>query len=152
MPIARTIAHIIIGMILLFILATYARAQAPVVVSTLTPARLEMAVGRSMVLQAPEDVARVALSSPDAADILLLSSRQMYLSAKKVGAVNLTVWGKGDRIVAIYELAVTPDVVPLKEILHRVLPEEKGIQVQATGESVTVSGTATSPGAVARVV
>jgi len=54
--------------------------------------------------------------------------------------------------VAIYELAVTPDVVPLKEILHRVLPEEKGIQVQATGESVTVSGTATSPGAVTRAL
>ncbi len=54
--------------------------------------------------------------------------------------------------MAIYELAVTPDVVPLKEILHRVLPEEKGIQVQATGESVTVSGTATSPGAVTRAL
>ncbi len=92
MPIARTIAHIIIGMILLFILATYARAQAPVVVSTLTPARLEMAVGRSMVLQAPEDVARVALSSPDAADILLLSSRQMYLSAKRSGARETASW------------------------------------------------------------
>lgn len=152
MPIARAIAHLIVCLLLLFLLATFARAQAPVVVSGMVPARLEMAVGRSMVLQAPGDVERVALSAPDAADILLLSSRQIYLSAKKAGAVNLTVWGKGDHIVAIYELAVTPDVVPLKEVLHRVLPEEKGIRVQATGESVTVSGTATSPAAVTQAL
>lgn len=152
MPIARAVAHIFLGIILLVLLAVAARAQAPVVVSGMVPARLEMAVGRSLVLQAPGDVERVALSAPDAADILLLSSRQIYLSAKKAGAVNLTVWGKGDRIVAIYELAVTPDVVPLKEVLHRVLPEEKGIHVQATGESVTVSGTATSPAAVSQAL
>jgi len=152
MNVARTVSHLILGILLLCLLATAARGQQPAVVSALTPARLEMAVGRSLVLQAPEEVERVALSAPEAADILLLSSRQIYLSAKKAGAVNLTVWGRGDRIVAVYELAVTPDVAPLKEILHRVLPEEKGIHVQATGESVTVSGTAGSPAAVAHAL
>lgn len=144
MHVARIISGLLLGLGLFLGSAVLAHAQS----GHLVPARLELAVGRSMVIAAPQNVERVALSSPEAADILLLTPRQIYLSAKKAGSATLTLWAGEGRVVAVHELAIIPDVAPLKEALHRVMPHETGIHVMAAGESITLSGTATSPGAV----
>lgn len=144
MYVTRTICSLFLGLHLLLGLSAVASAQS----GHLIPTRLELSVGRSVVIAAPQNVERVALSAPEAADILLLTPRQIYLNAKQAGSATLTLWAEAGRVVAVHELVIVPDVAPLKETLHRVMPHEAGIHVLAAGESITLSGTASSPGAV----
>ena len=106
--------------------------------------RISLVVGRSAVLASPVPVSRVALASPEVADIRLLSPRQIYLGGKAPGATNLTLWNKSGKVSQIYDITVQPDVSRLKAALHQTLPEEQNIRVIPSGPAVTLSGTVSS--------
>ncbi|EPR44148.1 type II and III secretion system protein [Desulfovibrio sp. X2] len=142
---------ILIALILVFLAGTEAHAV-PADATGITPTRVDLTTGHSLVLNVPENVSRVALASPDIADVMLLSPRQIYLNAKKTGSTSLTVWVASGRVSAVYDLIVTPDVTPLKEMLHKILPEERGIHVMVAGDSVTLSGTASSAASLSSAV
>lgn len=107
------------------------------------PQAVHLTMGKSLILRSERNVTRVSLASPDNADMVLISPRQIYLTGKKPGTTNLTLWA-GDHILAVYDLDVVPDVTQLKRMLHTVLPREAGIQVLSSGESVTLTGSVSS--------
>ncbi|MEW5773582.1 MAG: type II and III secretion system protein family protein [Thermodesulfobacteriota bacterium] len=106
--------------------------------------RLDLAVGRSLVLDLPGPVARVSVSEPKVASLVLLSPTQVYLAGLAPGAATLTLWSQGDRVAGIYDLEVAPDVARIKEALHRVLPGEHGLGVSAMHGSVALTGAVSS--------
>ncbi|WP_022662272.1 type II and III secretion system protein family protein [Paucidesulfovibrio longus] len=108
------------------------------------PMSLELHTGKSVILRPEADVTRVSLAAPEQADVIVVSPRQVYISGKTPGTTTLTLWGAGDRIMRVYDLAVTADVTEIKRMLHQVLPGEPDIQVMPTGGSVTLSGTVSS--------
>lgn len=108
------------------------------------PESLELTVGKSLIVNTSGDVSRVSLADPSVADILLMSPRQIYLTAKKPGATNLTLWSGGNNVLAVYDINCVPDVARLKEMLHMILPEESGIRVLPSGETVALSGQVSS--------
>ncbi|SKA90581.1 pilus assembly protein CpaC [Paucidesulfovibrio gracilis DSM 16080] len=105
---------------------------------------LELAVGQSTILRTDRDVTRVSLANPEAADVIVVSPRQIYLSGKAPSTTTLTLWGGKERILRVYDLAVNADVTELKRMLHQVLPAETGIKVLPTASSVTLAGTVSS--------
>lgn len=109
------------------------------------PESLEITVGKSVIVNTTGNVSRVSLADPTVADILLMSPTQIYLTAKKPGATNLTLWSGGDNVLAVYDLNCVPDVARLKEMLHMILPEETGIRVLPSGKTVALSGQVSSP-------
>ncbi|MDI7258524.1 MAG: BON domain-containing protein, partial [Thermodesulfobacteriota bacterium] len=56
----------------------------------------------------------------------------------------LTLWGLDNKVSAILDLEVSPDVSRLKEMLQKILPEEKDIKIDATHDNITLSGTVSS--------
>ncbi|WP_029894574.1 type II and III secretion system protein family protein [Desulfohalovibrio reitneri] len=108
------------------------------------PVRLEMSVGKSRIVRTEAKVSRISLASPEHADIILLSPTQVYIRAKQAGSTNLTLWNDNERLSGVFDLVITPDVAPLKEMLHRVLPEEPRIKVLTANDSVTLSGPVSS--------
>ena len=118
--------------------------QAANVSVTQPPNALELAVGKSVILTSDQDIRRISLASPEAADVLLLSARQVYLTGKAPGATNLTLWGKGDTVMAVYDLDVSPDQTQLKRMLASVMPGERGIRVVTSGKSIILSGSVSS--------
>ncbi|MBN2139822.1 MAG: type II and III secretion system protein family protein [Desulfovibrionaceae bacterium] len=112
--------------------------------SSEAPQTVRLAVGKSLILNSGSDVGRVSLAAPDNADLLLISPRQIYLTGKKAGTTNLTLWDRRGRIMTVYDLEILPDVTHLKRLIHTVLPEETGIKVFASGESLTLSGSVSS--------
>ena len=108
-----------------------------------TPQRLDLMVGKSIVIDSPLPVKRVSLAAPDIADTIVLSPRQLYLVGKALGTTNLTLWGEDDRVVTVFDLEVGPDLSRLKEKLHEIFPGEH-IGVSATHDSVTLSGDVSS--------
>ncbi|MDO9083531.1 MAG: pilus assembly protein N-terminal domain-containing protein, partial [Humidesulfovibrio sp.] len=59
---------------------------APSVTVSQAPQALELAVGRSLIVNSDQDIRRISLASPNTADVLLLSPRQVYLTGKAPGA------------------------------------------------------------------
>jgi pilus assembly protein CpaC len=78
------------------------------------------------------------------ADIILTSSREIYINGLAPGVTNLSLWG-GSRFSSA-RVTVEADVSLLKEKLAQVLPKEK-IAVQAADDSVVLSGEVSGPGA-----
>lgn len=105
---------------------------------------IELTKGKSMVLDSVQPIKRVSVADPETATIMLLSPNQIYLTGVKPGTTNLTLWGFDGRVSKVYDVSVSPDVSQLKEMLHRILPDERNIRVIAAGESITMSGTVKS--------
>ncbi len=103
--------------------------------------KLSLTIGKSVILQSDADVARVSVAQPEIADFVLLSPRQVYVTGRAPGVTNLTLWDKSDRIRAVYDLDVAPDVSRLKKMLHDVMPGETGIEVRSSQDAIALAGT-----------
>jgi pilus assembly protein CpaC len=110
-------------------------------VSVRSAPKLSLTIGKSVILQSDVDVSRVSVAQPEVADFVLLSPRQIYVTGRAPGITNLTLWDKGDKVRAVYDLDVAPDVSRLKRMLHDVLPGESGLEVMASQDSIALSGT-----------
>ncbi len=106
--------------------------------------RLSLTIGKSIILQSDVDISRVSVAQPEIADFVLLSPRQIYVTGRAPGLTNLTLWDKGDKIRTVYDLDVAPDVSRLKRMIHEVMADETGIEVMATQDSITLSGSVRS--------
>src|SRR5918996_2173094 len=114
-------------------------AQAPSQggIRTYTPQRLNLAVGKSLVIDTPVAIKRVSIADPEIADTVVISPRQIYLTGKAVGTTNLTLWGTDDRVSTIFDVAVTPNLTQLKEKLQEILPGEN-LRVIAAHDTITL--------------
>ena len=63
-----------------------------------TGAGAELMVGQSTVLDVGVPIARVSLTSPDVADALVTSSKQLLLNGKTPGAISMFVWDRARRL------------------------------------------------------
>ena len=103
------------------------------------PKKLQVVVGKSIILKSPKPVKRVSIADPEIAAIILLPPNEIYITGKTSGITNLTLW-QNKKISVIYDLEVDYDISRLKQKLHEILPLEKEIRVIATHNSITLSG------------
>lgn len=133
-----------VTILLLLLMASLLPCGAAAQAAGYPPGTVRIATGQSMVVDAPRPVTRVSVADVDIADVMVLSPRQVYVTGKTPGATTLTLWAGGDAVLRVFTVTVTPDLSRLKEMLHRILPNERGIQVMAAHESITLSGTVSS--------
>jgi pilus assembly protein CpaC len=94
--------------------------------------KVQLTAGRSTVVTTPFDVTRIAVTSPDVADAVVVQPREILIDGKKPGTVSLIVWGPSTRLQ--YDVVVEQPITTLEQQLHTLFP----------GEDVTVG---TSEGA-----
>jgi pilus assembly protein CpaC len=121
-------------------------------VNNLSSRKLTLAVGKSTVVESAESIRRVSVASPEIADTIALSARQVYVTGKASGVTTITLWGDANRISAVFDVEILPDVAALKEKIHQIFPGEKDINVLATHDSITLSGTVSSTGNLTQLV
>jgi len=109
-----------------------------------SPQKINLTMGKSLVIETSVSVKRVSVAAPDVADALVLSPQQIYIAAKSPGLTNLTIWDTSDRAYLIYDVEVSPDITRLKEKLHEIMPEEQNIRVISSHDYVTLTGTVSS--------
>jgi len=109
-----------------------------------SPQSLDLTVGTSKIIETPMKFKRASLAEPEIADTIVLSTKQVYVTAKKIGTTTLTLWAQDGKVSNVLQVRVTPDVTRLKEQLHILLPDEPGIQIMASHEHITVAGMVTS--------
>ncbi len=118
---------------------------------TTKPQKINLIVGKSLVIESPSPVKRVSLAATAYADAIVLSTRQVYLTGKTPGLTNMTVW-EGDNVLAAVDIEILPDTVRLKEKLHEILPQETGIKVSSSHDAITLSGTVSSAANLSQVL
>ena len=114
--------------------------------------KINLTVGKSTLLQSPTQVKRVSLASPETADAMVITPYQIQFTGKAPGITNLTLWGTDNKVIAIIDVEVSPDLSRLKENLHKIFPEEKEIKVSATHDYLTLAGTVSSTANLSRVL
>lgn len=110
---------------------------------TMEPFKLDITSGKSIVMKSDINVKRVSIGSPEIADFILLSPKEIYIQGKAAGLTNMILW-QDDKVTTIYDIEVTYDLSRLKEKLYQILPDEKEIQLMSTNDSLTLSGRVSS--------
>ena len=109
------------------------------VVKSDRPASIAMIVGESRVISTDKPVSRISLGSDVICSIVVISPKQIYLTANSIGSTTLTFW-TGDQVSEIYDVVVDPDTTRLKRMIHELLPGEENIRVLTNGNTITLSG------------
>jgi pilus assembly protein CpaC len=150
----KSIAFVLIclSFILSMTLPSMAAGPAQMKLEATSAETVTLTMGKSIIIESPETIKRVALANPAVSDAMVLSPRQIYLSAKTPGVTSLTLWGTGDSVSRMFDLEVVPDINRLKEKLHTMFPNEKDIKVSASHDNLTLSGTASNAAALSQVL
>ena len=128
---------------LIFPYTCWGQGPPRITLETTTPQKISLAVGKSIIIQSPEPVKRVSLVDDKIADAMVLTPHQIYLTGKAPGTTNLTLW-VDNKVSAIIDLEVSPDISRLKETLYKIFPDEKDIRVTTSHDHITLSGTVSS--------
>ena len=108
-------------------------------VSALDAQSLQLSLGESQVLQLPQPVKRVAVGHPGIADFILLGPKELYVLGKAPGMTNFVMWDANGKASSL-RTQVALNLTPLRELLQRILPLEKDIEVLASGDAVILKG------------
>ncbi|HBY60316.1 MAG TPA: type II and III secretion system protein [Solibacterales bacterium] len=99
---------------------------------------LRVTIGKSLVIDYPEDVTRISTSNPEIVDAVAVTTREILLHAKGHGTATLVVWSRsGQR--GFYNVNVEHNLEPIRKLLRETFPSET-IQVQAAKDTVSLTG------------
>jgi pilus assembly protein CpaC len=141
----------ILMLVLLMLLSVKSWAADTMLSETEGAQKLDLVVGKSIVVRTSERVKRVSIAAPEIADFVLLSPNEIYITGKAAGTTNLTLW-QNKEVRSIYDLEVTYDVALLKQKLNDLLPGEKDINAIGTHDSITLAGTVSSTANLSQVM
>ncbi len=114
--------------------------------------KVSLDAGKSIIIRSEAPIVRVSSANPDVAVVTGLSPTQVYVTGKATGVTSITLWQAEDKVAAVYEVEVAPDVSRIREKIQRLFPDEKGLRVSATSDSTTLSGTVSSAAVLSQVV
>lgn len=109
---------------------------------------MRLAVNKSRIVEMPEDVREVLVSSSDIVDVQVKTPRQAFLIAKSVGDTNIMFLDRFGNVVLKLELHVQIDIDSLRATLVQILPGEN-ISAYAVGDNLFLSGTVRTDSAAA---
>jgi pilus assembly protein CpaC len=114
-------------------------AFAQVTVATdVSAGELEVPVNKSQVLRTDQPYTKALIGNPDIADIIPISDTSVYVLGKKTGTTSLTLYNR-DRLLAVVDVVVGPDVTSLKRQLSDLLPANE-ISARMSNDSIVLEG------------
>ncbi|MGE4409682.1 MAG: type II and III secretion system protein family protein [Sphingobium sp.] len=112
---------------------------------------LEVPLNKSQMLSVDQSFGRVMIGNEEIADILPISSRSVYVLGRKLGTTSLTIFDKANKVIAVIDVAVGPDVTSLRQQMAQLLPGEK-IDAHISNDAIVLTGLASNAPAVDRAV
>ena len=104
---------------------------------------LDVPVNKSQVIRADRPYAKALIGSPEIADVLPLSDTSIYVLGKKAGTTSLTLYDRSNRLIAVVDVVVGPDVMTLKRQLSDLMPANL-ISARMANDSIVLEGTVPS--------
>ena len=106
---------------------------------------LQLGVGRSVIVDLPEDAAEIFVGEPKVANAIVRSARRLYVSTLAAGQTTIFALASDGRKILRLEISVGRDVGSLKELLDTAIPGND-IHVKTVAESIILTGSVGSAG------
>jgi pilus assembly protein CpaC len=103
-----------------------------------TTKELSLEVGQNRLMETSVPLGRVSVANPEVADLKVVTSTQLLVTAKGVGDTYLTLWDKSDAPLVL-SLHVTRNLDALRKQIKDLFPDED-ITISAAGDLVVLSG------------
>ena len=103
---------------------------------------LVLNVGKSLVLESPEDILRVSVASGEILEVVAVSPREVVINGKGVGESSLILWqASGNRLM--FDVSVHKPDLKLEALRRELVKElgEQGVSASLEGEAVFLRGT-----------
>ena len=111
---------------------------------------IPLTIGKSIVLDIPDEIQRVAITDDAVADAIAISTREVLINAKAEGVTTLVLWSRsGDR--TFFTITVGSNIRQLQDHVRSAFPGEQ-IRLISTGDVVTINGKVSSPLVEERVI
>lgn len=129
--------------------AAPAAAQAVATARLSTPhgGQLDVPLNKSQVLEVDRPYGRAMVGNDKVADIVPITNRSLYVLGKTMGTTSLTLYDSANKLIAVVDVAVGPDVQGLKRQLAELLPGEP-IGARMSNDAVVLTGVVSSSVAV----
>ena len=100
---------------------------------------LDVPVNKSQVIRTDRPYAKALIGNPEIADVLPLSNSSLYVLGKKTGTTSLTIYDRSNRLIAVVDVVVGPDVMGLKRQLAELIPGDE-VSARMSNDSVILEG------------
>src|SRR3982751_4716323 len=101
---------------------------------------LDVPVNKSQVIRADRPYSKALIGNPEIADVVPISDTSVYVLGKKTGTTSLTLYDRGNTLIAVVDVVVGPDVTTLKRQLAELIPGQF-IAARMSNDSVILEGT-----------
>ena len=134
-------------------MAPVKRVQIPVEPLPATPTaatdQFELPLNKTRPIELDRAVRDVIIGNPEIADVVVRAPGQVYLIGRSVGETNVFLVDSKGGLVRKLEVVVQPDGSAVEAAIHQLLPKER-INAKGVGDSVVLTGVASSDGAAAQ--
>jgi pilus assembly protein CpaC len=112
------------------------------VASGVDAGELDVPVNKSQILRVDRPYTKALIGNPEIADIVPITPTSVYVLGKKSGTTSLTLYGN-NRLIAVVDVVVGPDVTTLKRQLSELMPGDR-VAARMSNDSVVLEGTVSS--------
>jgi pilus assembly protein CpaC len=106
--------------------------------------RISMGVGKSIIVDLPQDAAEIFVGNPKVANAVVRSARKLYIIGIDNGQTTVFALDAQGRQIAALEISIGRDVGELEEILKAALPASD-IVTRTVNDTIILSGEVDSP-------
>ncbi|WP_240654591.1 type II and III secretion system protein family protein [Croceicoccus ponticola] len=110
---------------------------------------LEVPLNKSEVVTADRAIGQAMVGNPAIADVLPISDRSIYVLGKSTGTTSLTLYDRANRVIAVMDVSVGPDVEGVRRELLSLMPNEN-VDARISGGKIILSGSVSDAGAAGR--
>ena len=111
---------------------------------------IPLTIGKSIVLDIPDEIQRVALTNEEVADAIAISTREVLINAKAEGVTTLVLWSRsGDR--TFFTISVSPNIRMVQDHIRATFPGEQ-VRVTSNRGVMTINGKVSDPAVEERIV
>lgn len=112
---------------------------------------IQIAVGKSAVVEMNEPTKKQSIAAPAIADVQTLTTSQLLLTGKAPGRTQLVVWNEDATKHRIFEVVVELDLAALESAISRSEPRAR-VKATAVQDAIVLSGTVPSGAAGEQIV
>ncbi len=107
--------------------------------------RITMGVGKSIIVNLPQDAGEIFVGNPAIANAIVRNPRRIYIIGRGTGQTSIYAMDKQGRRIATFEMSIGRDIGDLQAILHAAMPSAQ-IIARTVNDSIILTGEVDSPG------
>jgi pilus assembly protein CpaC len=106
---------------------------------TVTPRRIAMGVGKSIIIDLPQDAAEIFVANPKVANAVVRSPRKLYVIGMDAGQTSVFALDQQGHQIAALELSIGRDVGELQQILRAAMPTA-AVTARTVNDTIILTG------------